>query len=169
MKTYGLVIALVLSVLVNATFAGIVGYRWLASRGGEPSAGTPFGEGGGQGGKSVFPCEKIARLAGMKEEIRAEQQQVKEKIRGLRKQLFAEARKDDPDMAKVESLIDQISDQQKQLQKSIVKKLVAQRKTLTPEQKEVFDRAVKATFLKKGGMGMGMGMGKGKGKGRQTW
>jgi len=167
MKTYGLVIALVLSMLVNATFAGIVGYRWIASRGSEPPVGTTFGRGGGQGGKSLFSSGKMAQLAGMKAEIRAEQQQAKEKIRGLRQQLFAEVRKDDPDMAAVESLIDQISDQQKQLQKGIVKKLVAQRKTLTPEQKEVFDRAVKATFMKKGGMGMGMG--KGKGKGRQTW
>ena len=165
MKTYGLVIALVLSVLLNATFAGIVGYRWLASRGCEPSFSKSLGQGTGQGGKSVFPAGKMAQLAGMKAEIRAEQQQAKEKIRGLRQQLFAEVRKDDPDMAQVESLIDQISDHQKQLQKSIVKKLVAQRKTLTPEQKEVFDRAVKSTFMKKGGMGMGMG----KGKGRQPW
>jgi len=163
MKTYGLVIALVLSVLVNATFGGVVGYRWLASRGGEPSVGAPSGKGAGQGGNSVFPCGKMAQLAGMKAEIRAEQQQAKEKIRGLRQQLFAEARKDDPDMAAVESLIDRISDHQKQLQKSIVKKLVAQRKTLTKEQKEVFDRAVKSTFLKNGGLG------KGKGKGRKTW
>lgn len=157
MKNHILIIALVVSLVMNVTFMAMVAYRHFNPP--APPPPPPGAEEWPLPGPSLkppmFSPEKMAEFRRVMDEFKAERLEAKSAIGTLRKQLFDEMRRDEPDMDKIFSLIDSIGQEQNKIQKSVVKKVIEQRQALPPEERPAFDMIIKKKFLKKHGKGPG--------------
>jgi Spy/CpxP family protein refolding chaperone len=157
MKNNILIIVLVVSLVMNLTFVAMVAFRHFSPPAPPPpppgmEEGPPMGPGMKH---PTFSPEKLAEFKKLQEEFKAERLEARDTIKDLRKQLFDEVRKDEPDMDKIFSLIDAIGQEQNKIQKSVVKKVIEQRQSLPPEERPAFDGLIKKKLLKKHGKGPG--------------
>jgi Spy/CpxP family protein refolding chaperone len=170
MKSRVILILLILSAAVNVTVAGVAGWRYLGRSGAGGTTGTQE-EGDlwspGIGKKlnlahlNLTPAEK-EQFRKLSRELRAERMKLRQQIGEMREQVIQEVHSDNPDMEKINQLIDRISEMQKGFQKSIVKEVVEKRKTLAPQQKAILDKMIDNKFGKNRGLNK---KGKGNGKG----
>lgn len=166
MKSRTLIILLCVSGVLNLTFIGLTAFSHLA----RPD--TPFMHPPGPPPEGPGPMDfprklglgkaELEKFKAIKKQFRKEKEETRKDMEKLHKELFSEMRKDEPDMDKVDGLIDDISERQKAVQKSILHKIIAERKLLTDDQRVVFDKMMKRKFMKhhfghKKGKGMGMG------------
>lgn len=166
MKNRTLIILLVVSGVLNLTFIGLTAARHLL-RPDRPFMHPPGPHPEGPGPmdfpeKLGLDGEDIETFKAIKKQFREEREQTRKDMQKLHDELFTEMRKDAPDMEKIDGLIDDISERQKSMQKSILKKVIKERKLLTDDQKAVFDKMMKKKFMKhhfghKKEKGMGMG------------
>lgn len=149
MKNNVLIILLGVSAFLNITFVGVVLYQHfsrpdiaLFEEG--PPPGPPFFK-----GDRMYPPPRYGdgEWAELGAQVLEERKKAGGRIMKLRSELFEEVRKDDPDMEKISVLVDKISDQQKLVQKSVIKKVLGQRKMLNQDQKKVFDKVIKRKLL----------------------
>lgn len=123
--------AIVISVLLSVTFSQVLLNKAL---------------GEGMGGKGIGQAGMIWRLDLTKEQkdkiiakesaMRKDVLPLMQSIRGLKVQLNAELSADNPDNAKVNALIDQISKDMTDIQKKEVFFMLWMREQLTPDQKQ---------------------------------
>ncbi|MFH1436824.1 MAG: periplasmic heavy metal sensor [Pseudomonadota bacterium] len=167
MKSRTLIILLVVSGVLNLTFIGLTAFRLLArpDRPFMPPHGPPHeGPGPMDFAKQLgLDGARLEKFKAIKKQFREEKEKTQEDMQKLHEELFTEMRKDAPDMQKIDGLIDDVSERQKTMQKSIMHKIIAERTLLADDQKAEFDKIMKKKFMKHHfGYKNGKGMGKGK-------
>lgn len=150
MKKYFVTGAIVFSVGLNIAFISVGLYKHF-DRGdydGLPTQPPPPPE---KVGEDIFgkrmglsPAEK-ERLHQVRSEFRQKIRRRKERIKHLRADLFdiIKQTRDNPDFGKIDEIINEISDQQKEIQKLIIRKLMSERNLLPPDKRRKLDKIIR--------------------------
>ncbi len=157
MKNRLILALLIFSLSLNIVGAAVAVLRYV-DRGREVEAAKPWqppsffsGDRGrgwrmGKDGKRLPPC-----LTALGEHFRAERLKLRQEVRAMRKEMFGELGKENPDIEKIESIIDRLADLQSEFQKKAVRKTIETRKTLEPKEKALLDSAVKEAIEREDG------------------
>jgi|GEM_PF-5162645 len=144
MKSRLLLIFFVLSIAVNISAGAVFGWKYILEKKNlqsgtwrEMMSGCPCMD-----GIPDLSVERRQHLGILKSKLREERLKTRQKIMEYREKIFEELRRDDFDLENIYKIVDEISKIQNEFQKLVIKEVMNERKNLSPEQRQSFDKFI---------------------------
>lgn len=134
----------VLSISMNLAVFAAVGIHWM--RGGCSRCDRSCVPGHEEVSPSLS-AQQEAQFRKLRSDFHAYRDSCHQRMMELRRELLTELLADPPDQERIDTLLDQMSAQQAQLQERLVQHLLAERAVLRPDQRPAFEQTLRRHVL----------------------